>query len=211
MPELPRCGTLAQDLTAPDMLEKVTAVTAGLDIGLLIYNAGSVSHFSPFLDDTLDETMRMVRLGRGRADFAGPSLRRGYAQTRPGRNHPDGNRWPAMPGRRDEIVYSAGKAYSRTLAEGLWYELKPFNVHVLGADHGLDPHAGDGSPGPQYEQPGFSARRIRHRRRRGVRPSGQRADLECRSEKARAALFMVSAPRAEAVGFMAKGAKDLHG
>ena len=128
--------TLAQDLTAADMLDRVDAATADIDVGLLIYNAGSVSGFSPYLDATLDEQMRMVRLGvvaptmlshhfgekmraRGRGGIILVGSMAGYA------------------GAPDEIVYSAGKAYSRILAEGLWYELKPHNVHVLGLILGL--------------------------------------------------------------------------
>ena len=77
--------TVVQDLTSQDMLERVTAVTTGLDIGLLIYNAGSVSHFSPFLDDSLDETMRMVRLG-----VVAPSFRGRDADAPPRRNYSHG-------------------------------------------------------------------------------------------------------------------------
>src|SRR5882762_4207686 len=55
--------TLVQDLTAPDILPRLREVTSDIQVGLLIYNAGSVSHFSPFLDDTLDDQLRMIRLG----------------------------------------------------------------------------------------------------------------------------------------------------
>ena len=55
--------TLAQDLTASDVLPRLRAVTDDIEVGMLVYNAGSVSHFSPFLDDTLDDQLRMVRLG----------------------------------------------------------------------------------------------------------------------------------------------------
>jgi short-subunit dehydrogenase len=201
--------TLAQDLTAPDMLEKVTAATVGLDIGLLIYNAGSVSHFSPFLDDTLEETMRMVRLGvvaptllahhygshmrkRGRGGIILIGSMAGYA------------------GAPDEIVYSAGKAYSRTLAEGLWYELKPFNVHVLGLIMGLTRTPAMDRLGLNMNNPDFPPDESETVADEGFAHLADGPVWNV-GGKAEAARFMASAPRAEAVGFMAKGAKNLHG
>jgi short-subunit dehydrogenase len=201
--------TLVQDLTAPDMLDRVTAATADIDIGLLIYNAGSVSHFSPFLDDTLDETMRMVRLGvvapTKLAHYFGAGMRRrgrggiilmgsmaGYA------------------GAPDEIVYSAGKAYSRMLAEGLWYELKPYNVHVLGLIMGLTRTPAMDRLGLNMNNPAFPPDESDMVADEGFAHLAD-GPIWNVGGKAEAARFMSSAPRAEAVGFMAKGAKDLHG
>ena len=42
-------------------------------------------------------------------------------------------------------AYSASKSFVTTLAEGLWYELAPKNVRVLGLVLGAHPHAGDGA------------------------------------------------------------------
>jgi short-subunit dehydrogenase len=200
---------LVLDLTAPDMLGKITAATAGLDIGLLIYNAGSVSHFSPFLDDTMDETMRMVRLGvvaptqlahhfgdamrrRGRGGIILMGSMAGYA------------------GAPDEIVYSAGKAYSRTLAEGLWYELKPHNVHVLGLIMGLTRTPAMERLGLNMNNPDFPPDESDSVAEEGFAHLAD-GPIWNVGGKAEAARFMSGAPRAEAVGFMAKGAKDLHG
>jgi short-subunit dehydrogenase len=201
--------TLAQDLTAPDMLDRVKAATADIDVGLLIYNAGSVSGFSPYLDETLDEQMRMVRLGvvaptmlshhfgakmraRGRGGMILIGSMAGYA------------------GAPDEIVYSAGKAYSRMLAEGLWYELKPHNVHVLGLILGLtrtpamdrlglkmnNPEVPPDEPDSVVEE---AFEHLAH---------GPIWNVGGKEEGAR---YLSTIPRADAVSFMAKGAKDLHG
>jgi short-subunit dehydrogenase len=191
--------TLAQDLTAPDMLDRVVAATADIDIGLLIYNAGSVSHFSPFLDDTLDETMRMVRLGvvaptklahhfgagmreRGRGGIILMGSMAGYA------------------GAPDEIVYSAGKAYSRMLAEGLWYELKPYNVHVLGLIMGLTRTPAMDRLGLNMNNPAFPPDESDMVADEGLAHLAD-GPIWNVGGKAEAARFMSSAPRAEAVGF----------
>lgn len=201
--------TLAHDLTAPDMLERVKAATAGIDIGLLIYNAGSVSGFSPYLDETLDEQMRMVRLG-----VVAPTML----------SHHFGGKMRAMghggiiligsmagyAGAPDEIVYSAGKAYSRMLAEGLWYELKPHNVHVLGLILGLTRTPAMDRLGLAMNNPEFppdepdavvkeALEHLAH---------GPIWNVGGKEEGAR---YLSTIPRADAVGFMAKGAKDLHG
>jgi short-subunit dehydrogenase len=200
---------LVQDLTASDMLDRVRAAAGDIDIGLLIYNAGSVSHFSPFLDDTLDETIRMVRLG-----VVAPTMLAhhfGAAMRRRGRG---GiilmGSIAGYAGAPDEIVYSAGKAYSRTLAEGLWYEMKPHNVHVLGLIMGLTRTPAMDRLGLNMNNPDFPPDECDIVADEGFAHLAD-GPIWNVGGKAEAVRFMSSAPRAEAVGFMAKGAKDLHG
>ena len=138
--------TVSADLTALDVLDQLRAVTDDLEVGLLIYNAGAVSGFSAFLDQSAEANLKISRLNaitptilahhyggqmrsRGRGGIILVGSMAGYA---------------GGPG---EICYSAGKAYSRILSEGLWYELKPHGVHVLGLTLGLTRYAGDGSVG----------------------------------------------------------------
>ncbi len=201
--------TLAQDLTASDMLERVHGVTDDIDVGLLIYNAGSVSGFGEFLDNTADDALRMVRLGvvapttlvhhfgggmrrRGRGGIVLIGSMAGYA------------------GAPDEIVYSAGKAYSRMMAEGLWYELKPHNVHVLGLILGLTRTPAMARLGLAMNNPAFvpdepdavadeAFAHLAH------------GPLWHVGGKEEGAKYLSGIPRADAVTFMAKGAKDLHG
>jgi short-subunit dehydrogenase len=54
-----------------------------------------------------------------------------------------------------QIVYSASKAFQFTFAEGLWYELKPHNVHVLGLILGTTKTPAMARMGVPVDMPGF--------------------------------------------------------
>jgi short-subunit dehydrogenase len=109
---------LAQDLTAPDALDDIRAITDDIDIGLLIYNAGSVSGFAEFLDAPLEDALRMARLG-----VVAPTLLTHHFA---GRMRPRGRggiiligSMASYAGAPDEIVYSAGNAYSQHAGRGV--------------------------------------------------------------------------------------------
>lgn len=119
------------DLTSEGMLDAIRDQTDDLEIGLLIYNAGVDNRAT----DMLDRSMRSLRWsidltvigqtllvhhfggkmrerGRGGIILVGSLL--------------------AYAGGGGMSVYAAAKAYSHTLAKGLWHELKPHGVDVLG-------------------------------------------------------------------------------
>lgn len=120
---------LPGDAAQPDFTETLAAATAGLDLGLLIYNCAG-EHSGPFLEmaaadfqdniriNCLTPTLiaqtfgrRLVVRGRGGLVFVtSKSALRG---------------WPGW------VSYSASKAYEMLLGEGLWGELRP---------HGIDAH-----------------------------------------------------------------------
>lgn len=201
--------TLSTDVTAPDLLDRVRAVTDGLEVGLMIYNAGAASRFSEFLDASLEEAQRMIRLNvvgqttlahhfgtgmraRGRGGIILIGSMAGYA------------------GAPEEICYGAAKAYSRIFAEGLWYELKPHGVHVLGLILGL-------TRTPAMERVGLAM----------TNPDFPPADPDVVAEEGldhlaegplwhaggtgEGARYLSALPREQAVAFMAQGAKSLHG
>jgi short-subunit dehydrogenase len=201
--------TLAQDLTAPDMLDRVKAVTADIDVGLLIYNAGAVTRFSPYLDASLDEQMRMVRLGVTAPTELTHHFGTGMRARRRGGIILIGS-MAGYAGAPDEIVYSAGKAYSRMLAEGLWHELKPYNVHVLGLILGLTRTPSMDRLGLKMSNPDFPPDEPDAVAEEGLArlATGPICNVNGKDEAAR---YLSTIPRAEAVEFMAKGAKDLHG
>jgi short-subunit dehydrogenase len=121
--------TAAVDLGEPDVLDRVRAAAAGLDVGLLVYNA-AYSEIGRFVDQdiagklkTLDVNCRapllltdyfgrqMVARGRGGillmsslAGFQGSAL---------------------------VTVYAATKAFNTVLGEGLWDELRGRGVDVV--------------------------------------------------------------------------------
>lgn len=124
--------TLVADLTAPDLDAKVEAATRDLEVGLLVYNAGAVHGARAFHDLPVQHALGLVAL-----NCTGPVLlvhRLGARMRARGRGGIvlmgsmisfAGSAWVA--------TYSATKAFDRILAEGLWHELRPHGVDVLGA------------------------------------------------------------------------------
>jgi len=123
--------TLSLDLKRSDMLDRMREATDGIEVGLLIFNAGDTGGIMrPFLDRSLEDVLsaaritaigqttlahhfgsQMVRRGRGGIILVG-SL--------------SGN-----AGAPNVATYCAAKAYSQILAEALWCELKPCGIDVL--------------------------------------------------------------------------------
>lgn len=122
--------TLSIDLTKGDAPARIATLTADLDVGLLIYNAGANTYGSDFVTGDLARFDQVIRLnittplavvhhygaamkeaGRGGILLVG-SLS-GYL------------------GGKTLSVYSGVKAFSRSFAESLWLELQPYGVDVL--------------------------------------------------------------------------------
>lgn len=122
--------TLALDLLDPGAPDKVRAATDGLEVGLLVFNAGANSYGREFVTGDLDRVQGVLDLNitaqlalthhfgalmkeRGRGGVLLVGSLSGYL------------------GQAQISVYSAAKAFSRVFAEGLWLELRPHGVHVL--------------------------------------------------------------------------------
>ncbi|THA31639.1 SDR family NAD(P)-dependent oxidoreductase [Streptomyces sp. A1277] len=122
--------TLALDLLGPGAPDKVRAATDGLEVGLLVFNAGANSYGHEFVTGDLDRVQGVLDLNitaqlalthhfgalmkeRGRGGILLVGSLSGYL------------------GQAQISVYSAAKAFSRVFAEGLWLELRPHGVHVL--------------------------------------------------------------------------------
>lgn len=123
-----------EDLSRPDMLNSIAGTTDELDIGLLIYNA-ALSHPAPFLDITPDRHEKLIR-----TNCNGPLLltyhfaERFKVRTKATDRRSGIILLSSMSGFQGSPYvanYAASKAYNMTLAEGLWYELKPYNIDVL--------------------------------------------------------------------------------
>lgn len=130
--------TLALDLLAADAVDRLRGATDGLDVGLLVYNAGANTYGHDFVSGDLDRTRAVLDLNvtrqlelthhygalmkeRGRGGLLLIGSLAGYV------------------GVPELAVYSAAKAFARIFAEGLWLELQPHGVDVLhlvlGATH----------------------------------------------------------------------------
>lgn len=117
------------DLTAPDVVDRVAEATDGLDIGLVVYNAGASDRTTFFLDNEYEYSLKQIAL-----DCIGPTaLVRlfGPAMAERGRG---GivlvSSLACLAGSATLAMYSAVKAFQHNLAEGLWAELSPHGVDV---------------------------------------------------------------------------------
>jgi short-subunit dehydrogenase len=120
---------VVQDLTDPDVGPQVAAATDGLEVGLLIYNAGASDRTAHFLDNEYEYSLKQIKL-----DCIGPTaLVRlfGPAMVERGRG---GIVLVAslacLAGSATLAMYSAVKAFQHNFAEGLWAELRPLGVDV---------------------------------------------------------------------------------
>ena len=118
------------DLTSAELMAQVTALTDDIDVGLMIYNAGSSIGYNRFPDWKSEDLDFMIKLNcqapvqlahhyakgmceRGRGGLMFLSSMAGFS----------GSAWMT--------IYPATKAFDQMLAEGLWHDLKPAGVDAL--------------------------------------------------------------------------------
>jgi len=53
--------TAAVDLAAPDAMAQIVAATAGLEVGMVMYNAGGDPHYEPFLANPVELALAMTQ------------------------------------------------------------------------------------------------------------------------------------------------------
>ena len=123
--------TLSLDLSRPDAAAELAAATRDLDVGLLVYNAGTDPNLSFFLDKSVEECQALVT--RNCATLLGAAHHYGGRLVERGRGGmvlvSSGAAWV---GASHNSVYCATKAFDLLLAESLWAELSPRGVDVLG-------------------------------------------------------------------------------
>ena len=122
--------TLAVDLTSPDAVRLTVAATSGLDVGLLVYNAGANSYGHPFTAGELAGFQSVIDLNV----TAMLALVHHHAQ--PMKQRGRGGillvgSLARYVGASHEAIYGAVKAFGRIFAEGLWIELQEHGVDVL--------------------------------------------------------------------------------
>lgn len=118
------------DLTSDDVGDRVAAATEGLEVGLVVYNAGASDRTSPFLDNELEYSLTQVKL-----DVVGPvTLARHFGPAMQARGR-GGLVFVAslacVAGSATLAMYSGVKAFQHNFAEGLWAELAPHGVDVV--------------------------------------------------------------------------------
>jgi uncharacterized protein len=119
------------DLTSASVAETIASATRDLDVGLFVYNAGSNRVPRRFLDSTIEDVMFLEHL-----NCRGPLLLAHHFGTRLRARARGGlilmSSLAGLAGAHYQATYAATKAFDTVLAEGLWHELTPLGVDVLG-------------------------------------------------------------------------------
>ncbi|OBB23059.1 short-chain dehydrogenase [Mycolicibacterium peregrinum] len=147
--------TLALDLTAVDAADQIAAATEGLEVGLLVHNAGANTCNDEFLDaesNSIDTSLDLniaVMLALVR-QFGRP-----MRQRRRGGILLVGS-MSGYLGARRHAIYGAVKAFSRIFAESLWLELREHDVDVLHLVLGLTRTPAMQRAGINFDTPGLT-------------------------------------------------------
>ncbi len=121
---------IVADLTADDLMERVTVGTHDLEVGILVYNAGAVHGAKTFHDQPIDHALGLVNLNcRGPVllahHFGGPMRDRGHGGLLLLTS------MAALSGSSYTASYNSTKSFDLILAESLWHELGPHSVDVM--------------------------------------------------------------------------------
>ncbi|KAA1419016.1 SDR family NAD(P)-dependent oxidoreductase [Nocardioides humilatus] len=123
--------TLAIDLATPDAAAAVTAALEDLEVGYLVYCAGADADYQALLDSPVAAAEAMIHrnctvLVQLCHAFAAPMVARGRGGIV---IFGSGAGFAGVP---KLATYGATKAFDMVFAEGLWAELAPHGVDVLG-------------------------------------------------------------------------------
>ncbi len=159
--------TLATDLVDATAVDRVAEVSAGLEIGLLIYNAGANTCSEQFLDAELADFGRVIDLNI----TAMMALVHRYGRPMRDRRHGGILLVGSMSGylgSARHTVYDGVKAFGRIFAEGLWLELREHNVHVLELVLGVTRTPAMERAGLNFDIPGLQVAEPRDVAREGL-------------------------------------------
>lgn len=124
------------DLTSPSLVDELEGAVAGLEVGLLVYNAGAEIGFGRFVERPLGDALHLVDLScRGPIVLTHSLGGRMVARGRGGIILMTS--MAAGAGAAYNATYGATKAFDRTLAEALWVELGQSGVDVVAVVAGL--------------------------------------------------------------------------
>ena len=122
--------TIVADLTAPGLEATVADAIEGIDIGLLVYNAGAVHGAAKFLERPIEDARTLVDLNcHGTVTLA-------YLLGQPMKVRGRGGMifmtsMSALSGGCYVATYAATKSFDLIFAEALWQELQPDGIDVL--------------------------------------------------------------------------------
>lgn len=163
---------VAMDLASPDLAERFDEVTAGLDVGLLVYNA-CYSKIAPFPETSLADHQKTLDVNcRGPLTLVHRLTPRLIERGKGGillMSSMSGFQGSALVG-----SYAATKAFTTNLAESLWTELAPYGVDVTACVAGATSTPGFVSSTPQEKQSKAFPMRPEAVAREGIAALGKR-------------------------------------
>lgn len=121
---------LSADLTEPAAITAIKEATADVEVGLLVYNAGANSYGGNFLTGELEGHQGVIDLNVTAMLALTHHFGRLMKERRRGGILLIGS-LAGYVGTSTEAIYGGAKAFSRIFAEGLWAELREFDVDVL--------------------------------------------------------------------------------
>ena len=122
--------TVVADLADPGAIDTIGDATAGLEVGLLICNAGATTRFGNYSDWTPSDLAHMVTMNCAATTrlthlFGAPMRERGHgAMVLVGS-------MAGFAGSAHQSIYNATKAFTWVLAEGLWADFGVDGVDVF--------------------------------------------------------------------------------
>lgn len=146
--------TLAQDLLAADAVANITAATADVEVGLLIFNAGANTYGNEFVFGDMDRFRDVMTLNIDRQlelvqVFGKPMAERGHG----------GiillGSVTGFVGSGHQSIYAAAKSFTRIFAEGLWWEMRERGVEVLELILGVTRTPAMARAGLDFDLPGL--------------------------------------------------------
>ncbi|MCX6401482.1 MAG: SDR family NAD(P)-dependent oxidoreductase [Propionibacteriales bacterium] len=146
--------TVATDLTDPASLAAITAATDDVEVGLLVFNAGANSYGRAFTDGELDRFQGVIDLNI----TAMLGLTHHYARLMKDRRRGGillVGSLAGYVGTSTEGIYGGVKAFGRIFAEGLWAELREYDVDVLELVLGVTRTPAMERAGLNFEVPGM--------------------------------------------------------
>ncbi|QZA07741.1 SDR family NAD(P)-dependent oxidoreductase [Mycolicibacter heraklionensis] len=149
-----RVRELPLDLAGADAVTRIVEATTELEVGLLIYNAGANTHSAEFLDGEPAAFGRVLDLN------VRTPLALIHHFGRPMRVRRRGGlllvgSLTGYLGSARQTVYGGAKAFTRIYAEGLWLELRDYDVHVLELVLGVTRTPAMARAGLNFDVPGL--------------------------------------------------------
>ena len=202
--------TVALDLTADDMIDRLDATTDDVDVGLLVYNAGATHGAVRFHDESVDLPLRLVRL-----NCVGPVLTCHHFGAHMAARGRGGivllTSMSAVAGAARTVTYSASKAFDLVFAEELWAELRPRGVDVLALVAGATRTPAMERSGARIGSEAFPGMEPDDVAREGLANIANGPTWVAGDGNLAGFEYLRALPRAEAVAFMSQGARTIYG